>query len=59
MKFEEWERWISIIGGAGTALPCVQCHFNHCLRRPSIVLTMLKSNKRRDSFILSAARNSD
>ena len=24
------ERWISVIGGAGTAFPCVQQHFNHC-----------------------------
>jgi len=24
MKFEVWERWISITGGAGTAFPCVQ-----------------------------------
>ena len=24
-----WERWISINGGAGTAFPCVQWHFNH------------------------------
>ena len=29
MKFELWERWISITGGAGTAFPCVQWHFNH------------------------------
>jgi len=29
MKFEVWERWISITGGAGTAFPCVQWHFNH------------------------------
>ena len=26
MKFEVWERWISIIGGTETALPCVQRH---------------------------------
>jgi len=30
--FKVWERWISIIGGAGTALPCVQWHFNHWSR---------------------------
>ena len=30
--FEVWERWISIIGGAGTAFPCVQWHFNHWLK---------------------------
>jgi len=30
MKSEVWERWISITGGAGTAFPCVQWHFNHC-----------------------------
>jgi len=29
MKFEVWERWIAITGGAGTAFPCVQWHFNH------------------------------
>ena len=30
MKFEVWERWISITGGTGTAFPnCVQWHFNH------------------------------
>jgi len=23
MKFEVWERWISVTGGAGTAFPCV------------------------------------
>jgi len=35
--FDVWERWISMIGGAGTAFPCrncvplrpVQWHFNH------------------------------
>ena len=26
MKFEAWECWISITGGAGTAYPCVQWH---------------------------------
>jgi len=30
MKFEAWERWISITGGTDTAFPCVQWHFNHC-----------------------------
>jgi len=29
MKCEVWERWISIIRGAGTVFPCVQRHFNH------------------------------
>jgi len=29
MKFEVWERWLPIIGGAGTAFLCVQWHFNH------------------------------
>jgi len=29
MKLEVWERWISIMGGAGTAFPCVQRHFKH------------------------------
>jgi len=24
MKFEVWERWMSIIGGVGTAFPCVR-----------------------------------
>ena len=24
-----WERWISIIGGAGTAFPCVQLNSNY------------------------------
>jgi len=33
MKFEVWERWISITGGAGTAFPCVQMQlFNHWSR---------------------------
>jgi len=26
-----WERWISITGGAGTAFPCVQWYFDHCV----------------------------
>jgi len=29
VKYEVWERWISITRGAGTAFPCVQWHFNH------------------------------
>ena len=29
MKSKVWERWVSIMGGAGTAFPCVQWHFNH------------------------------
>ena len=29
MKLEKWERWNSIIGGTGTAFPCVQRHFSH------------------------------
>ena len=33
IRFEVWERWISINGGAGTAFPCVQWHFNHCFWR--------------------------
>jgi len=36
MKVEVWERWISITGGAETALPCVQWHCaylqeSHCV----------------------------
>ena len=36
MKFEVWERWISINGGAGTAFPCVQWHFNHWINLWSV-----------------------
>jgi len=28
-EIEVWECWISIMGGAGTAFPSVQWHFNH------------------------------
>jgi len=51
MKFEVWERWISITGGAGTAFPCVQWHFNHWTydmkvgvwKRESLAYPMLKT----------------
>jgi len=35
IKVELWERWISIIGGAGTAFLCVKCHFHHWARHYS------------------------
>ena len=43
MKFEVWERWMSITGGAGTAFPCVQWHFNHITLSslPNFLLTLL------------------
>ena len=39
ITFEVWELWISINGGAGTAFPCVQWHFNHWLPYIATLLT--------------------
>jgi len=43
MKLEVWERWISIIGGAGTAFPCVQWHFKHCFYRNNKIFCDIRS----------------
>ena len=45
MKFDVWERWISIIGGAGTAFSCDQWHFYHCVQSSRSRLCCIRISK--------------
>ena len=53
MKFEVWERWISMTGGQGTAFHYVQWHFSHGYKRatPVELVTCIQTLLGDDSWV--------